>query len=247
VSRLPAEKCYDKMPWVLQYMKLKDGTGKYDQSLLFQQTFPDGAEPVLLKFRRYTSMVQRIRDLQEFGSERMNYSIVSNEADGAGKLRYSFIIMDGDRKVLAQSPYAFEKRRPGGPSVADDIEDEIAALMEWFGNEMDWYCEANSCDNNEDAYSFRATVVLPCWPRRLRDSTFQNLVEKTIYAQAPAHTHIRIVWLGIPEMIRFESVYCAWLEEMALTEMPSYEKVNPLVEVLNTLRPCGVCEEDCGE
>ncbi len=247
VSRLPAEKCYDKMPWVLEYMRLNKKTNKYDQSLLFQQTFPDNTEAVLLKFRRYTSMAQRVRDLQEYGSERINYKIVSNESDEAGKLKYSFIIMGDDDKVLAQSPFVFSKAKPGKTPLEDDIEKEIAALMEWFGNEMDWYCEANPCDNNEDAYSFRATVVLPCWPKRLRDATYRNLVEKTIHAQAPAHNDIRIVWLGIPEMIRFEKVYCEWLEEMSLTEMPSYEKVNPLVEVLNTLKPCGTCEDDCGE
>jgi hypothetical protein len=247
ISRLPAEKCYDKMPWILQYMRFNKNTKKYDQSLLYQQVFTDNSEVVLLKFRRYTAMAQRVRDLQEYGSERINYKIVSNEADEAGKLKYSFIIMDDDEKVLAQSPYVFNRRKPGKPVPADDIEDEIAALMEWFGNEMDWYCEANSCDNDEDAYSFRATVVLPCWPKRLRDATFRNLVEKTIHAQSPAHTALHIVWLGIPEMIRFEKTYCDWLEEMSLTEMPSYEKVNPLVDVLNTLKPCGVCEDDCGE
>ncbi len=246
VSRLPAEKCYDKMPWILQYMRYNSTTKKYDQSLLFQQVFPNNAETVLLKFRRYTSMAQRVRDLQEYGSERINYTIVSNEAGEEGKLKYSFIINGDDDKVLAQSPFVFNKRIPGKPVPEDDIENEIAQLMEWLGNEMDWYCEANPCDNDEDAYSFRATVVLPCWPKRLRDATFRNLVEKTIHAQAPAHTGIRIVWLGIPEMIRFETAYCSWLEEMSLTEMPSYEKVNPLVEVLNTLKPCGVCEDDCG-
>jgi hypothetical protein len=245
ISRLPAEKCYDKMPWILQYMRFNKNTKKYDQSLLFQQTFPNNTEAVLLKFRQYTAMAQRVRDLQEYGSERINYKIVSNESDEPGKLKYSFIIMDEDEKVLAQSPYVFNKRKAGKPVPVDDIEDEIAALMKWFGNEMDWYCEANSCDNNEDAYSFRATVVLPCWPKRLRDATFRNLVEKTIHAQSPAHTALHIVWLGIPEMIRFEKAYCDWLEEMTITEMPSYEKVNPLVEVLNTLKSCGVCEDDC--
>jgi hypothetical protein len=246
ISRLPAEKCYDKMPWVLQYMRYNKSTEKYDQSLLFQQTFPSGADPVLLKFRQYTAMAQRVRDLQEYGSERINYTIVSNEATEAGKLKYSFIIKGDEGEVLAQSLFAFNKRTPGKPVPADDIEDEIAALMEWLGNEMDWYCNANPCDNNEDAYSFRATVVLPCWPKRLRDGTFRNLVEKTIHAQAPAHVALNIVWLGIPEMIRFEKAYCDWLEEMSLTEMPAYDKVNPLVEVINTLKPCGVCEDDCG-
>lgn len=246
VSRLPAEKCYDKMPWILQYMRQNKKNGKYEQSLLFQQTFPDNNEMVLLKFRRYTAMAQRVRNLQEYGSERINYKIVSNEADEAGKVKYSFIITGDDEKVLAQSPYVYNRQKAGKPKPEDDIEDEIAALMKWFGNEMDWYCQANPCDNDEDAYSFRSTVVLPCWPKRLRDATFRNLVEKTLHAQSPAHTALHIVWLGIPEMIRFEKAYHDWLEEMSLTEMPSYEKVNPLVEVLNTLKPCGVCEDDCG-
>jgi hypothetical protein len=245
VSRLPAEKCYDKMPWVLQYMRYNKKTKKYDQSILFQQTYPDNSDLVLLKFRRYTSMAERVRDLQEYGSERINYRFDSNKEAVPGKLKYCFIIMGDDDRILAKSPYVFNLRMPGQPIPEDDIELEIERLMEWFGSEMDWYCEPNSCDNNEDAYSFRASIVLPCWPKRLRDATFRNLVEKTIHAQAPAHTALHIVWLGIPEMVRFEKVYSDWLEEMALTEMPSYEKVNPLVDALNTLKPCGVCEDDC--
>jgi hypothetical protein len=88
-------------------------------------------------------------------------------------------------------------------------------------------------------------VVLPCWPKRLRDTTFRNLVEKTIQTQFPAHIHVRVVWLGILEMQRFEKVYYDWMKEMSITEMPNYESVNPLVEVLNTLVPCGHCEDEC--
>lgn len=252
ISRVPAEKCYDKMPWILQYMRKNRATNKFDQSLLFQQINSLNTELMLLKFHRYNDMAQRVQDLQKFGSERINYKIVSNEEekDESDKVRYSFIILDNNKNTLAQSPYVFSKRTAkqiadGVPPAEDDIEEEIKALMEWFGNEMDWYCEANPCDNNEDAYSFRATLVFPCWPKRLRDATFRNLVEKTIYAQAPAHTSVRVVWLGIPEMARFEKAYIGWLEEMAQTEIPSYEKVNPLVDVINTLKPCGVCEDDC--
>jgi hypothetical protein len=70
-------------------------------------------------------------------------------------------------------------------------------------------------------------------------------VEKTIQAESPAHTQPRIVWIGIAEMQRFEQAYRDWLLEMAQTEMPGYDKVNPLVEVLNTLQPCGTCKDDC--
>jgi hypothetical protein len=70
-------------------------------------------------------------------------------------------------------------------------------------------------------------------------------VEKTIQAETPAHIHTKVVWLGIEQMKKFEEVYLNWLEEMARTEIPAYEFVNPFIETLNTLTPCGCCSDDC--
>jgi hypothetical protein len=237
VHRVPAEKCYDKMPWVLEYFHC-DTDSKSDISILFQKVRPsDAARPERMKFRRYEYLAQRVRDLHEFGSERINFEIVSNMENEPLKLKYGFIIHGKRNVVLAQSMYLFKTR--------DDVEKEIERFMRYFEFEFDLYCEANSCDNNEDPYSFRATAVLPCWPKRFRDPAFRNLVEKTIRSESPAHVHTRTVWLGIQEMQRFEKAYGDWLLEMSQTEMPTYAKTNPLVEVLNTLRPCGVCEDAC--
>jgi hypothetical protein len=238
IYRIPAAICYDKMPWVLEYIKNESGA-----SLLWQKYPLDGSAPVPLKFRRYEDLTQRVRDLQEFGSERINYEIVSNQDDA--NPRYSFIIHGNQNAVLAQSPFIFSKKPAKGKAASDDIELEISNLMLYFSFEFYLYCEDNDCDNNEDPFSFRATAVLPCWPKRLRNPGFRNLVEKTIQSESPAHTHIRILWLGILEMQRFENVYADWLTEMAQTEMPSYEIVNPLVDALNSLRSCGCCEDDC--
>ena len=245
ISRIPAEKCYDKMPWVLEYINAKK------QSILFQEVDygEERSITIPLKFRRYTALSQRVEDIREYGSERVNYKIVSNQEEDVTKLKYGFIITGDNNVTLAQSLFAYNKRTKAqveqNTKIKDDIEDEITALMTWFGAEMDWYCQANPCDNNEDPYSFRTTAVLPCWPKRFRDATFRNLVEKTIAAESPAHVQTRVVWLGLAEMKRFEEAYYNWLEEMSVTEIPAYEKVNPLVNVLNTLRPCGVCEDDC--
>ncbi len=245
VSRVPAEKCYDKMPWILEYLNEKK------QSLLFQEvTWSDERSvTVPLKFRRYTALSDRVRDIREYGSERVNYRIVSNQEEDPAKIKYGFTIVGDRNEVLAQSLFAYNKKTKAqveqGTAIKDDIEVAINALLAWLGAEMDWYCQANPCDNNEDPYSFRITVVLPCWPKRFRDATFRNHVEQTIVAESPAHVQARIVWLGLAEMKRFEEAYYNWLEEMSVTEIPAYEKVNPLVTVLNTLRPCGVCEDDC--
>ena len=121
--------------------------------------------------------------------------------------------------------------------------------MREFGYELDLYCKENPCDNNEDPYSFRATAVFPCWPTRFKDLTFRGLVERTIKKEAPAHMDIKVIWVGMSEMMRFEKVYCDWLAEMYETEIPSYEIVNPLIEILNTLQPCGCesCEDACND
>ena len=249
ISRIPAAKCYDEMPWILEYFKLPVNAG--DKSVLFQQAFADGSDPLPLKFRRYELLSQRVRDLQEFGSEKINYEIVSNleEQEDPADTKYSFIIHGDKNVVLAQSDFVYSKRTQkqiddGVAGAADDIDDAIDVLMRYFGFELDFYCEEDPCDNNEDPYSFRVTVVLPCWPKRLRDATFRNLVEKTIQTEFPAHVHTRIMWIGLQEMQRFEEVYSSWLEEMAQNEMPRYEIVNPIVDKLNTLQPC-TCDEDC--
>lgn len=246
ISRIPSEKCYDKMPWVLEYLD------QQDHSLLFQKVvvkddFTTTQTP--LKFRKYEGLSQRIAELDEFGSEISNYTIVSNNAEAPAVVKYGFLIQNDKGDVLAQSLFVYNKKTKAqelaGTPIQDDIEVAIKDFADYFGTEMDWYCQPNPCDNNEDPYSFRTTAVLPCWPKRLRDKTFKNLVEKTISSETPAHIHTRVVWLGLSEMKRFEEAYYSWLEELSVTEIPEYPKVNPLIDVLNSLQPCGTCKDDC--
>lgn len=250
IHRIPPERCYDNLPWVLEYFRYNNKTGKYDVPILFQETFPASKEPIPLKFRHYNLLAGRVKDLEEYGSERINYRIVSNEEEQPEKIKYSFKILGENGKVLAQSPYAFNRKtkiqEEKGIPIPEDIELEIEIFMRYFEYLFDLYCEQNPCDNNEDPFSFRTTLVLPCWPKRLRDKTFRNLVQKTIDAETPAHVHTRVVWLGIWQMKKFEEVYRAWLQEMALTEMPGYEFVNPLIDTVNKLEPCGTCTDECG-
>jgi hypothetical protein len=261
ISRIPADKCYDKMPWILDYLRPKTmmtidnlpaTNVPIDYPFLFQQVAKDNTVTEM-KFRQYTSLAQRIKDLREYGSERVNYEIVNNGAADPSALKYGFIIHQGgvSGPALTQSRYEYNLRPPHTPppgptGITTDVEAAIDSLMEYFGFELDLYCEADPCDNNEDPYSFRATAILPCWPKRLRDKTFRYLVEKTIQTESPAHVRVKVIWVGIAEMRRFESAYRAWLMETARTEIPGYEIVNPLVDVLNTLKPCGYCEEECG-
>ena len=235
VKRVPAARCFDKLPWVLEYFRLNETTNQYNQSILFQEVHSETGDEQPLKFRRYENLIERINDIQEYGSERVNYEIVQ----ASGPVKYGFVLTGNDNEKLAQSSFIFNTK--------EEAEEEIECLLREFGYELDLYCQENPCDNNEDPYSFRATAVFPCWPLRFRDLTFRGLVEKTIEKEAPAHMDIKVKWVGMNEMKRFETAYCDWLKEMSETELPSYEKVNPLVYVLNTLKSCGDCDEECDD
>ena len=255
IHRIPNAICYDQLYWVLEYVEYRKGSPLDGKSILFQAAFIETDKaPEPLTFRTYELLTKRVKDLQEFGSEKANYKYVSNETAQVNKTntRYSFIIYGDKGQQLAQSDYIFTWRTPAQVAAgiaADefDIDDAVDRLTQYFGFEMDLYCAENPCDNNEDPYSFRTTVVLPCWPKRLRDHTFRNFVEKTIQTEFPAHISTRVVWLGLTEMKAFEAVYYAWLKEISLNEIPKYGAVNPLVTKLNNLLPCGLCDDECGD
>ncbi len=64
----------------------------------------------------------------------------------------------------------------------------------------------------EDPYSFRASVFLPYWPARFRDSNFRRFFESTVRREAPAHVHLKVCWLSFTAMHKLEIVYEAWLK-----------------------------------
>ncbi|WP_299336098.1 hypothetical protein [uncultured Psychroserpens sp.] len=72
----------------------------------------------------------------------------------------------------------------------------------------DCYSEANN-----DPYSFKATVILPGWLSRFRNRYFRNYAETLMRSEAPAHTLLKICWVGRDDMIGFQNAYKAWLIE----------------------------------
>jgi len=178
-------------------------------------------------------MSDRLAKLRQFGGVEDNYLIFMNKPG-----KWGFQIVEGqDGKVLAQSGFDY-------PDENGAIE-ERDALVKFFSFQFDLYGCPEVCDHAEDPYSFRVSVVLPCWVKRFRDKTYRNLVEKTIRRELPAHVHPRIYWVGVEEMRRFEQAYNGWLTEIANHFAPDYEPVNQLVDVLDTLKECGSCKDNC--
>lgn len=99
-------------------------------------------------------------------------------------------------------------------TVAQDLEaDAFLPLDECCVDD-----EGEICSLRSDPYSFRATVVLPYWPRRFRNVAFRNFFERTIRAETPAHIFLRICWVDVCDMREFEEAYQRWLHAQAATD-----------------------------
>jgi hypothetical protein len=281
--RIPAERCFDKMPWVLG-LKMDILGEPEPRNILFNPLGYDDKviDKTGIAFRFYDSMNQRLRDLREFGSESDNYKILSDLTgfelfnsdtktvigriqflgekeiqfltEKANAERETFIL-----KWIFQEPVKTKLTKKESDLLKKLLENEKQKiikpileilrddLIKYLSFQLDLYCEEDRCDHNEDPYSFRTTIILPCWVKRFRDKTFRNLVEKTIQNETPAHIQPNIRWVGIQEMREFEDTYYYWLKENMSTYAPDYEIVNKLVKKLNHIVECGHCEDDCKE
>ena len=74
-------------------------------------------------------------------------------------------------------------------------------------------CLQDDCDSESgnDPYSFKATVVLPGWLARFRNRYFRAYAERIFRQEAPAHTLIKVCWVGIDDMVAFQEVYQKWI------------------------------------
>ncbi len=100
--------------------------------------------------------------------------------------------------------------------------------------------EESDCGNG-DAYSFRATVVMPAWPERFKEMSFRNYLDRFIRKQAPAHIYVKICWVSEVQMDAFEGAYSTWMALLPDRDregrMTAYlSALERLIDVWRTLR-----------
>ncbi|MBX2826903.1 MAG: hypothetical protein KTR22_01995 [Flavobacteriaceae bacterium] len=89
------------------------------------------------------------------------------------------------------------------PLVEDDLTDDDLLTV----------CLNDDCfsEDHNDPYSFKATMVMPGWLARFRNRYFREYAERIIRQEAPAHTMIKVCWVGREDMIAFQEVYRKWI------------------------------------
>lgn len=103
-------------------------------------------------------------------------------------------------------------------------------------------CIPDDCKlcGEEDPYSFRLTIVLSGETGMANSGIeFRRFAETTTRAEVPAHLGVKICWVSLEQLIAFEAVYCAWLNEMAKPvpdDMALHEKLKDLLAVFEKLK-----------
>jgi hypothetical protein len=244
---LPPEKCLDGKRWKVVLSRIHPLGTEVSPVKILEHTFKD-----------FDLASDFISSLREYGSELINYDIYKTKIG----VNYYFKIKDKNGKTLVESSCFKsyldkatskdkDKAIPGKRTECTDtvtgrgIVDEIAKLKEFLSNERDLYCCEESCNHNEDPYSFRVSFVLPCWPKRFRNKGFRKFVEKVIRAETPAHIQPKIFWLGINDMRDYEDAYFNWLVEISANDVPDIGISNKLINCVIDLKDCDeYCDDD---
>ncbi|SEG60923.1 hypothetical protein SAMN05421847_2938 [Halpernia humi] len=118
-------------------------------------------------------------------------------------------------------------------------------------------CLQDDCDDEagNDPYSFKATLVLPGYLSRFKSLVFRKYAEKVFRQEAPAHVLLKICWVNISDMLKFQKAYRNWMENyreyrlkfcknrLSAQDEINYEKtLNNLakaIKELNTIYPVG--------
>lgn len=228
------------------FQNYKDKAGKW------RFRFKNSAGVILLKSEAYNSVLARSNGIQSVmlnGVDIENYSLKKAE-----NCTYTYHLKSANGQVIGDSgSYGKKKLRDGNlKKLVDQLKGECSGeglyLIEHLllrprtdadlflpvSFEEDCYCEGN-----EDAYSFRATCILPYWVGRFDNMDFRRFVERTIREEAPAHIFMKICWIDQTQMNKFQSAYKEWLNALTLKPVDQLiltETQNKLLIVLEELR-----------
>ncbi|MCP4121839.1 MAG: hypothetical protein GY751_08815 [Bacteroidetes bacterium] len=246
VSRLLGIESYDRRN--LACPPVEDNFVEFTSAGKFKFQFENYDAVVLLESIPYDNEPDRsdgITWVLENGILKANYQTDED---------FIFKLVDGDENPVATSPvYASNEERDEALAelltiLQGDCSGEGFYLLEHLllrpRSEDDDFLPISVqdecyCEGDEDAYSFRATCIMPYWIGRFDNMDFRNFVERTLREETPAHIFLKICWINQEQMSEFQEAYKEWLEEMEISppnQTDLTEKQNNLIAVLNTLR-----------
>ena len=142
--------------------------------------------------------------LESLATQREQYAVTSTE-DG-----YAIVLRDDrDQAVAFQEGFAAEE-------TAEAAIGELVDFIRRSGQDAQRFVHTGTArqpspQRGGDPYSFRVTVAVPNWPARFQNEEFQKLFESLVRQYVPAHLSVHFLWLDLPAMQRFDTLYHRWL------------------------------------
>ncbi|MDD5034755.1 MAG: hypothetical protein PHE55_08360, partial [Methylococcaceae bacterium] len=138
---------------------------------------------------------QWVEDILGFGADPRHYRI---ESDHGGY----YSVLSGEEKDLARG-CSFNSE-----SEALEAQDELSERILQISQRGKFGPSATPV--KEDFYSFRISIFLPNWTKRLANKGFRHFAENLIRENCPAHIAYRCYWLDKKTFQWFETLYWGW-------------------------------------
>lgn len=195
--------------------RIRDATGKILLSSSRHYLSRDAAEAEIAAVAAHAPVAERYVDETD-NLGRFYFNLVDEHGEVIAR-RIEFFATAGERDDAVRACVEFFQGLP--PGIEFHLLEHIllrpragAARLLPICHPEDATAAGCPCD---DPYSFRLTVVLPAWNRRLRGIYFREHFERLIREQTPAHLFVKICWVSEAQMAAFRTAWTAWRVEYA--------------------------------
>jgi len=203
---------------ILEHILLRPDVEDINHGILIND---EDYKPFLRSNKQYSfeEREKAIKEIKEHLYEFGNYSV---EVTGEKDFEVHFSTPDGEYSfVSVRANESVEKTHEQMEKLFAFISNQRTIVP--FNKKIGMYVK-NTFSGRlmpEDFFSYRASVIIPDWTARFSNKEFRSIVEDTIHQEKPANVALNCYWLSPENLLRFESIYYAWMQEK---QKPDFDK-----------------------
>ena len=187
---------------------------------------PEG-KPLLRSIRLYT-FLEREKVIEELSLSTSYYENYIVEITKEGDFEIIFTTFDCEHSFVSIT----------AKESVEEVHKDMESLFQYMSNRFQVVSYTNKIGlyirYSEDTaiipenfFSFRSSILFPNWTPRFNNSEFRSVAEDAIIENSLAHISLQVVWLGFDDIVAYEKIYYAWLEEKN-NDIQDKERLNKL-------------------
>ena len=86
----------------------------------------------------------------------------------------------------------------------------------------------------EDFFDMQLSIIVPSWPHKFRSEDFKKKLLESIHKNTAVHIKVKVIWLNLAEIIKFENAYFKYLNNKSSGNNLSLDLAKEICLFLNS-------------